>query len=214
MTIRCCSNRWTTSAPPPIAPPILVRQLLATARRAEPRQQKVDLGCIAEEVTSLLQRTLPGNIRVVAERGPGSFVTAGDPSLLHSALLNLGVNARDAMPQGGTLIFGLQRRSLTAAEAGAMELAPGPHLELSVTDTGAGMDSDTLTHIFDPFFTTKEGGTGLGLSAVYGTVRAHGGSLTATSTPARGSCFRLLLPAGDLGRDEATLAPTAAAGAI
>jgi signal transduction histidine kinase len=185
----------------------LTRQLLATARRAEPRRQKVDLAALAEDVITLLRRTLPGNIRVLAEQGPGSFSTIGDPSLLHSALLNLGVNARDAMPAGGSVTFRLERRSVAPDEASSLDLRPGPHLELSVSDTGTGMDGETLSRIFDPFFTTKKGGTGLGLAAAYGTLRAHGGALTATSTPSRGSCFRLLLPALDPGQAEAADPP-------
>ncbi len=128
------------------------------------------------------------------EAGHGSFTTLGDPSLLHSALLNLGVNTRDAMPEGGTISFRLEHRTLAADEARQLELAPGPYLELSVTDNGTGMDGATLARIFDPFFTTKERGTGLGLAAAYGTLRAHGGSLTASALPGKGSCFSLLLP--------------------
>ena len=112
----------------------LTRQLLATARRAQPRRQPVDVAALLGDVTSLLRRTLLGKIKVEVQvqgqghgdAGHGSFTTLGDPSLLHSALLNLGVNARDAMPEGGTISFRLEHRTLAADEARQLELAPGP----------------------------------------------------------------------------------------
>jgi len=125
----------------------------------------------------------------------------GDPTQLHGALLNLGVNARDAMPDGGALTYTTRNVTLTKSDCDEhpYELAPGGFLEVSITDTGAGMDEQTQNRIFEPFFTTKEmgKGTGLGLAGVYGCVRSHDGRVSVSSKPGQGATFTILLPLAD-----------------
>jgi CheY-like chemotaxis protein len=136
----------------------------------------------------------------------------GDPSQLESAVLNLAVNARDAMPSGGALTLTARALSLDAFAISTLdcELVPGEHIEIAVADTGTGVPADLLPHIFEPFFTTKEAGkgTGLGLAAVYGTAQAHRGGIHVRSEPGKGSVFRLLLPrAADAATAESSSTP-------
>jgi CheY-like chemotaxis protein len=122
----------------------------------------------------------------------------GDPALLQNALLNLGVNARDAMPHGGTLTYTTALVALDAAACQSLQipLNPGSYLQIAVSDTGIGIPREVIGRIFEPFFTTKEHGkgTGLGLAAVYGTIRDHKGSISVCSNPAGGTVFNLYLP--------------------
>jgi len=122
----------------------------------------------------------------------------GDQTQLQNALLNLGINARDAMPKGGALIFttAVKMMDEIACRTMMLSLAPGRYVEISVSDSGVGMAQEVMEHIFEPFFTTKAigKGTGLGLAAVYGTVQSHNGALSVQSEPGVGSKFRLYLP--------------------
>jgi signal transduction histidine kinase len=127
----------------------------------------------------------------------GTCATQCDPNQLENALLNLAINARDAMPDGGTLTFSTEDVTLSHADAGGHEGAKeGRYVEISVTDTGIGMDLATQTQAFEPFFTTKpvDHGTGLGLSQAYGFVRQSGGFVRLESEPTRGTTVRLFLP--------------------
>jgi CheY-like chemotaxis protein len=125
-------------------------------------------------------------------------VVEGDPTQLESALLNLAVNARDAMPGGGQITFTSRDLRIASADGqiDSFSLPPGHYVELSVSDTGTGIPPDVLPRIFEPFFTTKEigKGSGLGLAAVYGTVKSHGGNIRAYSEPGQGTVFRLFFP--------------------
>ncbi|MBT7162136.1 MAG: response regulator, partial [Victivallales bacterium] len=133
--------------------------------------------------------------------------TTGDPAQLQGALLNLGINAGDAMAEGGEVVFATEVVNLNEEFSRSLpyDVAPGRYLRISVTDTGKGMDEETLGHIFEPFFTTKGvgEGTGLGLAAVYGTVRSHEGAIEVQSEPGQGSTFVLHLPLTEspVGRD-------------
>jgi two-component system cell cycle sensor histidine kinase/response regulator CckA len=172
----------------------LTRKLLAFARKGNVRKVAVDLHGVVQETTALLERSLGQPIAIRQQLAAPQALVEGDPASLQSALLNLAVNARDAMPQGGTLTFATRVRDLAAGEV--PELAAGAWLELSVTDTGCGMDAQVRARIFEPFFTTKGPGkgTGMGLPAVFGTVMSHGGRLLVESAPGQGSTFRILLP--------------------
>jgi len=176
----------------------LTGKLLAFARRGKVLSVSVDLHELVQEVLSMLRSSIDKRIRVRHVRAGPVAETRGDPSQLHNALLNLALNARDAMPKGGELAFESGTVRLAAEEARAEELnvEPGVFAYVQVTDTGVGMDEETRKHMFEPFFTTKPKGkgTGMGLAAVYGTVMNHEGTIQVTSQPGQGACFRILLP--------------------
>jgi len=180
----------------------LIRQLLAFARPGPTTRVALDVHDLLIEVTRILLHTMDPRITVETRLDADSATIEGDPSQLQSALLNLGINARDAMPGGGTLTFTtttvLFDEATCRRQADPVE--PGPYLEIAVADTGSGMTKEVLERIFEPFYTTKSvgQGTGLGLAAVRGTVRGHGGFTDVYSEPGRGTVFRLYLPlAGD-----------------
>ena len=191
-------------------------RLLAFSRKAELRVQRIDANEVVRGVGRLLERTLPGAIRLELRLAPGPLMVDGDPGQLDQVLLNLAVNARDAMPEGGELVFGSER--ITAGQARLLvgeELGDGEFVALRVHDGGHGMDDTTRQRIFDPFFTTKapEHGTGLGLSVAYGIVKAHDGRILCTSAPGQGATFTVLLaaargaPPADRPAPRATLPP-------
>ena len=176
----------------------LIKQMLAFARKGTTRVIPVDMHEIIGDVVELLARSIDPRIDVRQDLRSERAVIAGDPGQLQGALLNLAINARDAMPGGGELTFGT--RDVILDKEGSrlldFEAAPGDYIEVSVTDTGVGMDKETVSRIYEPFFTTKElgEGTGLGLSSVYGYVKNHNGCIRVQSEPGRGACFRILLP--------------------
>lgn len=178
----------------------LVSQLLAFSRQGKYRNEPIAVGQMLTEVVALLQRTVNRSIRIDLEIDDTCPAVVGDPQQLQSALLNLAVNARDAMPEGGALKFTACRLRLNRDNA-HVGLARGEYVKIEVSDTGCGIDTRTIEKIFDPYFTTKEAGkgTGLGLASVYGTVKNHSGSIEVTSTPGEGSTFTVLLPAGPAG---------------
>jgi PAS domain S-box-containing protein len=171
----------------------LVQQMLVFARKQPLRPRAVDVNAAAESVVTLLRHSCPENIEITTEFDPAKPWVNADPHQLQTALLNLALNARDAMPEGGTL------RIVTAADACPpnQEESSKPFVCIAIVDSGLGMKPDVLAHAFEPFFTTKEigKGTGLGLSMVYGTVRQLGGEVTLESTVGRGTTVRLFLPA-------------------
>jgi PAS domain S-box-containing protein len=180
----------------------MVRQLLTFARGQEGQRIAVAPHTLLAEIEKIVSVTFPKSIRVVLRPSPGLPIVLGDPTQLHQVLLNLCVNARDAMPMGGTLTLDADTLSVDAAFASGvtmMEVTPGPYVALIVTDTGTGIAPDMLDRIFDPFFTTKgpDKGTGLGLSTVLGIVKGHGGFVRVSSQPGHGSTFTIYLPAAD-----------------
>jgi signal transduction histidine kinase/CheY-like chemotaxis protein len=173
----------------------LTRQLLAYSRKAQMLLTPTDLHHLIDNTVVLLRRSIDPRVNVVTELTAGRAIVAADSALLESALLNLLLNACDAMPNGGTLTIATS----TSAGLPSFEDTPPKRkaaILLEVSDTGVGVKPEALPHIFDPFFTTKPigRGTGLGLAAVAGTIKAHGGKIEVESEPGRGSCFRVLLP--------------------
>ena len=190
----------------------LTGQLLAFARKGKRQIVPVDIHDVVTETADMLAHAIDRLIEVRLELHASPSTIMGDPTQLHSALLNMGVNARDAMTGGGTLTYTTRNVTLTRAECDKhpYELTPGDFLEIRIADTGAGMNKQTRKRIFEPFFTTKEvgKGTGLGLAGVYGCVRSHDGSVSVSSRPGRGTTFMILLPLTD-----ADTAPTEGTGA-
>jgi len=177
----------------------LTAQLLAFSRRGKYRSEPVDLHQVVQEVVEILGRSLDKRIELSAELHAGRSVTVGDPSQLQNAVLNLAINARDAMPSGGRLRFVTENVSVCeSAAAAAAQAGGGEYMRLSVIDTGTGMDEETQRRLFEPFYTTKETGkgTGLGMAAVYGTVKAHKGWIVVHSESARGTTIEIHLPVG------------------
>ncbi|MBK7400083.1 MAG: PAS domain S-box protein [Myxococcales bacterium] len=162
----------------------LTRQLLAFARKQPLEFKVVDVDAMVRDVDRMLRRVVGPEIEVHVEGTPGVCVRA-DVSLLEQVLVNLVVNAREAMPRGGRLDIRV------AAISGADDLA---QVLIEVVDSGVGMDEDTVRHVFDPFFTTKSQGSGLGLASSYGIVQQHGGDIVVTSRPGQGACFQVRLP--------------------
>ncbi len=172
----------------------LVQQLLTFSRKGTVEFAPVDVaGCI-RSLQEMLRRVMGANIRVRWNCDLSPAMTLGNAAQLEQVVLNLCINARDAMPDGGELHIGLRRAQPSEAPSSARE--PGSHLVLSVKDEGHGMDSSVSSRLYEPFFTTKEAGrgTGLGLATVYAIVRAHGGSIEVDSAPQRGAEFRVYLP--------------------
>jgi PAS domain S-box-containing protein len=176
----------------------LVRQLLAFSRKMEGERRATDLNLEVMETEKVLQRTLPKMIHIKLSLQPDLWPIHAYPTQIEQILLNLGSNAADAMQNGGTLR--IETGNIVLDEAYCrehLEARPGRHVLLSVSDTGCGMDEETLRKIYDPFFTTKEvgKGTGLGLASVYGIVKSHDGHIRCTSSLNQGTCFRIYMPA-------------------
>jgi PAS domain S-box-containing protein len=175
----------------------LVRQLMAFSHKQPTAREPLDLNLVVDEVVSLLARTFPKVITVDTLLEADLRTVQADPVQMHQVLMNLAVNARDAMPEGGTLTFGTENVDLAGGETLAAGLPPGPYVALTVQDTGNGIPAEVQPRVFEPFFTTKAGagGTGLGLSTVYAIVARHGGRITFKSQAGLGTSFRILLPA-------------------
>jgi PAS domain S-box-containing protein len=176
----------------------LVRQLLSFSRRLETHRTILDTREFLTEMVGLLRRVLPETIAIRLDLPEQVENLDADPVQLQQVLMNLAVNARDAMPEGGTLTISCASVRLTQPGAPPLpvDAPPGRYLRLSVADTGVGMSPEVQAHIFEPFFTTKDvgKGSGLGLSVVYGIVRAHGGFITVQSALGQGSRFDIYLP--------------------
>ncbi len=176
----------------------LTRRLLAFGRKQLLDPDPVYLGEVVADLEPMLRRLIGEHVEMEIATPPVQPVRA-DRSQLETALVNLVVNARDAMPDRGRLVIATADRQLSPGEAEGLYVPPGPYAEVSVSDTGCGMETETLSHMFEPFFTTKTDGrgSGLGLAMVHGVVKQHGGAIRVTSSPGRGTTFRILLPVSD-----------------
>jgi len=196
----------------------MVRQVLFFARGSEGRRVLISPARLVEELQQIARDTFPKSISVEGDVPEDIRNTLGDPTQLHQVLLNLCVNARDAMPRGGGLRISARNRLIDGQfEAMQPEARPGPYVVLEVADTGEGMPPEVVARIFEPFFTTKEigKGTGLGLSTANAIVKTHGGFMTVESEPGKGTTFQVNLPAesGPAGADTETPPPDLPRGA-
>jgi CheY-like chemotaxis protein len=186
----------------------LVKQILMFARGVEERRVTLHLGRLIDDLDKMLQRTFPKSIQIATDVAPDLWTVSGDKTQLEQVLMNLCVNARDAMPDGGTLSITARNETHDPKSGISSEAKTAPCVVIEVSDTGEGIPPENLDKIFDPFFTTKEAGTGtgLGLSTVSAIVKSHGGFVTVDSTVKRGTTFRvhLLALAAGLQKEEDT----------
>ena len=176
----------------------LTKQLMIFGRKVKSKLTPVDLNLEIQPVAKILERTILKMINIQLYLAEDLKIISADPAQLEQIVINLGVNARDAMPDGGTLTF--ETQSVTLDEEYArlhLGASPGDYVLLSISDTGHGIDKDTLEHIYEPFYTTKAlgKGTGLGLAMVYGIVKNHGGYIMCYSEPGQGTIFKIYFPA-------------------
>lgn len=175
----------------------LTTQLLAFARQQVLQRRKIDLNGLVEESTSLLRKVIGADIEVCVIPAKDLRVAVADPVQIDQVVMNLCLNARDAMPKGGRLVIETQNVEMDEEYCRTHPyVQPGSYVVLSVSDNGTGMDAATIEHIFEPFFTTKETGkgTGLGLATVFGIVKQHGGFINVYSEPGKGTTFRVYIP--------------------
>ncbi len=183
----------------------LVKKLLLFSRKADIKTQVLDLNREIRDVQNILERTVPKMVNIELILDENAWPVNADPIQVEQMLLNLGSNAADAMPEGGRLIIETANAALdqdfVRTHTGAK---PGKYVLMTVSDTGCGMDKETLQHVFDPFFTTKGvgKGTGLGLASVYGIVKAHEGYILCYSKPGQGTAFKIYWPAAEQGEIE------------
>jgi nitrogen-specific signal transduction histidine kinase/CheY-like chemotaxis protein len=176
----------------------LVRNLLNFSRRGQALSVRVDVHGVLRKTEALLRRALDRKIELEVSLAAGRVAIVGDPVQLQNAFLNIGINARDAMPNGGTLRIETSNTLIDAlaSEAAAFDLTPGPYIQIAIQDTGTGIPPEILDRIFEPFFSTKDvnEGTGLGLASVYGCVHDHHGSVSVNSVVGEGTVFQILVP--------------------
>jgi two-component system, cell cycle sensor histidine kinase and response regulator CckA len=174
---------------------LLTRQLLAFGRSQALEPRTIELNGVVTNMEELIQRLIGADIKLVTELRPGLGEVKVDPAQLEQVLVNLVLNARDAMPAGGTLTIETGERVISGSTRGR-SVKPGRYIVLAVSDSGSGMDGDTLSHVFEPFFTSQAPGnrTGLGLSIVYGIVKQNGGVVRVSSEPGQGTTVKVFLP--------------------
>jgi len=184
----------------------LTSQLLAFARRGKHQNINVDIQELIGEVVELLKHTIDKRIRLETALLGGDVKVQGDPTLLQNALLNLGLNACDAMKKGGVLTFSTDIHHVENTHMGvSTTVKHGEYVQIQVRDTGEGMEEAVQKRVFEPFFTTKETGNGMGLAAVYGAVESHKGDISVASQVGEGTTFTILLPISQLQRESVTL---------
>jgi signal transduction histidine kinase/CheY-like chemotaxis protein len=191
----------------------LTKKLLAFARKGKYRSVGIDLNEAAREAVSLIERTIDKKVGIRLDLRSSAPFATGDPAQVQNALMNLCVNARDAMPGGGRLLVATRDEELGEEAAGRLGAEPGSYVAVDVKDTGEGLTEEARAHLFEPFFTTKpEGkGTGLGLAAVYGIMKSHHGAVRASSEKGKGTVFTLLFPRVAASAGEGGSAPGEAA---
>jgi len=190
----------------------LTRQLLAFSRKQLLQPRVIDLNDTVAEMERMLVRLIGEDVELMIRLAPESCWVRADPGQVEQVLMNLAVNARDAMPDGGVLLIETENMVRTGHELDdGLELPPGSYVSLSVRDTGVGMSTETLAHVFEPFFTTKGlgHGTGLGLATVYGIVKQSDGDVCVRSTPGRGTTVDIRLPRLEVGEPGASRADDA-----
>ena len=177
----------------------LIRRLLTFSRQQPLEPSPVEVGTLVQGMTSLLSRSLTERIHMQLDLPTDKLYALVDPHQLESALLNLAINARDAMPDGGELRVAVSRRQITPSVAQQVEVPPGDYVQFDVSDTGSGISPELLPRLFEPFFTTKAfgAGSGLGLAMVYGFIRQSGGNIRVLSTPGAGTNVRFIVPMTD-----------------
>lgn len=188
----------------------LIRQMLIFARKQPLEAQAVDVNSVVQEISMLIRRSCPESVEIRTDLSPDLAPATADPNQLQASILNLVVNAYDAMPSGGRLTIATSGRDASNRPGGP--LATDEYVCLSVSDTGTGMTPEILEHAFEPFFTTKDvgKGTGLGLSMVYGATRKMGGDVTIESEPGKGTTVQILLPTSSVApraEDEPGISP-------
>ncbi|MBN2704449.1 MAG: response regulator [Pontiellaceae bacterium] len=177
----------------------LIAQLLAFGRKGKYQDQPLDADEVITDTIKILERSIDKRIVIKRDLAPRKPMIMGDPNQLQNAILNIALNARDAMPNGGTLSFRTESIHFDepfCSSGKLQDIAPGEYVRITISDTGTGMDKETQRHIFEPFFTTKEvgKGTGMGLASVYGTLKNHFGAVDVQSELGQGTTFSLYLP--------------------
>jgi len=184
---------------------VLTRQLLAFGRRQQMERRNINLNDVIAEIMKLLNRIIGADVEVNVKAGSKLSIISADPAQIEQVVMNLAVNARDSMPEGGQLIIETSNVTLDENYQRHYPYAyPGKYVELQVSDTGSGMDESTKARIFEPFFTTKQvgKGTGLGLSMAYGIIKQHDGHINVYSEPGHGTIFKIYLPVVESAPDE------------
>ncbi len=182
----------------------LIQQILDFSRRAVLEKRPLTLAPFLKEMVKILRRTLPENISFDLVHEPNQYTIDADPTRIQQAILNLALNARDAMPEGGQITVQLDRLLVSqGGERPLPDMNPGDYVTIAVADTGTGIPADTLNHIYEPFFTTKGPGkgSGLGLAQVYGIVTQHNGYVDVQTEMGKGTTFTIYLPASPLPQD-------------
>ena len=176
----------------------LTHKLLAFSRKGKMTSKVFNLHDVIDETVSILERTIDKSIRIEKQLEANQYDIAGDPTQIQSVFMNIALNARDAMPDGGELVIATRTtRGLQSVETSTgIKMITGPHVRISIRDTGSGIEKKVLPHIFEPFFTTKKvgQGSGMSLSAVFGAVSEHNGVITVSSEVGKGTCFEIYLP--------------------
>ncbi|MGZ8441403.1 MAG: response regulator [Candidatus Deferrimicrobiaceae bacterium] len=192
----------------------LTRQLLAFSRKQMMESKPIRLNEIVSGMVAMLRRLIGENVALATSLAPEPWIVVADPGQVEQVVLNLAVNARDAMPSGGTITISTENVALVAPEdRDGYVLPAGRYVRLGIADTGCGMDAETMSHMFDPYFTTKERGkgTGLGLASVYGIVKQSGAYISARSATGRGTSFEVYFPIAEGSDPAESLKPGPAA---